>query len=105
MNINILSLIDKTVQITPKMMRMLGGLLERDVTGDDPEWAAAAASLTVSEKKLIKPSRRQHQENERHCRTAVVQQLVSSIPQIVSVRTSYKQKGQEIGTQKKDCHF
>ena len=105
MNINILSLIDKTVQVTPKMMRMLGGLLERDVTRDDPEWAAAMASLTVSETKRIKPSIRQHQENERHCRTAVVQQLVSSIPQIVSVRTSYKQKGQEIGTQKKTVTF
>ena len=28
-------------------MRMLGGLLEREVTRDDPEWTAAVASLTV----------------------------------------------------------
>ena len=46
-------------------MRMLGGLLEREVTRDDPEWAAAMASLTVNEKVKIKPSRRQHKENER----------------------------------------
>ena len=81
MNINSLSLLDKTVQVTPQVMRMLGGLLEREVTRDDPEWAAAMVSLTVSEKVKIMPSRRQHKENERDCRT-IVQHLVSSIPQI-----------------------
>ena len=79
MNINSLSLLDKTVQVTPQVMRMLGGLLEREVTRDDPEWTAAVASLTVSEKVKIIPSRRQHEENERDCRT-IVQQRVSSIP-------------------------
>ena len=79
MNINSLSLLDKTVQVTPQVIRMLGGLLARVVTRDDPEWAAAVASLTVSEKVKIMPSRRQHKENERDCRT-IVQQLVSSKP-------------------------
>ena len=69
MNINSLSLLDKTVQVTPQVMRVLGGFLEREVTRDDPEWAAAVASLTVSEKVKIMPSRRQHKENERGCRT------------------------------------
>ena len=73
MNINSLSLLDKTVQVTPQVMRMLGGLLEREVTRDDPEWAAAMASLTVSEKAKIMPSRRQHKENERDCKTIVHQ--------------------------------
>ena len=79
MNINSLSLLDKTVRVTPQVMRMLGGLLEREVTRDDPEWAAAMASLTVSEKVKIMPSRRQHKQNERDCRT-IVQQLESSTP-------------------------
>ena len=87
MNINSLSLLDKTVQVTPQVMRMLGGLLEREVTRDDPEWAAAMASLTVSEKVKIMPSIRQHKDNERDCRS-VVQQLVSSIPREVLVRNS-----------------
>ena len=82
MNRKSLSLLDQTMQVTPQWMRMLGGLLEREVTGDEPDWAAAMASLTVSEKIRIKPSRRQHEENERDYRT-VVQQLVSSIPQSV----------------------
>ena len=69
MNINSLSLLDKTVQVTPQVMRMLNGLLEREVTRDDPEWAAAMASLTVTEKVKIMPPRRQHKENERDCRT------------------------------------
>ena len=103
MNINSLSLLDKTVQVTPQMMRMLGELLEREVTRDDPEWAAAKASLTVSEKKKIMPSGRQ-QENERDCRT-IVQQLVSSIPQNVLTSTSYKRKEQVKGTQRKTVTF
>ena len=41
MNNNSLSLLDKTVQVTPQVMRMLGGLLERKVTRADPEWVAA----------------------------------------------------------------
>ena len=71
MNINSLSLLEKTVQVTPQVMRMLGGLLERELTRDDPEWAAAMASLTVSEKMKIMPSIRQHKENERDCRSIV----------------------------------
>ena len=80
MNINSLSLLDKTLQVTPQLMRMQGGLLEREVTRDDPEWAAAMVSLTVREKVKIMPSIRQHKENERDCRS-IVQQLVSSILQ------------------------
>ena len=72
---------------------MLGGLLEREVTRDGPEWAAAVASLTVSEKVKIMPSRRQHKENERDCRT-IVQQLVSSIPHEGLTSTSYGRKEQ-----------
>ena len=65
MNINSLSLLNKEV------IRMLGGLLEREVSRDDPEWAATRALLTVSEKVRIKPSRRQHKKNERDCMTGV----------------------------------
>ena len=71
MNINSLSLLDRTVQVTHQLMRMLGGLMERDVTRDDPKWAVAMASLTVSEKVRKKQSRSQHRENERDCRMVV----------------------------------
>ena len=104
MNINSLSLLDKTVQVTPQVMRMLGGLLEREVTRDDPEWAAAMASLTVSEKVKIMPSIRQHKDNERDCRS-VVQQLVSSIPREVLVSTSYGRKEQGNDTRTKTVTF
>ena len=85
-------------------MRMLGGLLEREVTRDDLEWAAAMALLTDREKVKIMPSRRQHKENEKDCRT-IVQQLVSSIPQNVLTSTSYKQKEQGNDTQKETVTF
>ena len=104
MNINSLSFLDKTVQVTPQVMRMLGGLLERELTRDDPEWTAAVASLTVSEKVKIMPSRRQHEENERDCRT-IVQQLVSSIPQEILTSTSYGQKEQGSSKRKKTVTF
>ena len=100
MNINSLPLLDKTVQVTPQAMQMLGGLLERELTRDVPEWAAAVASLTVSEKVKIMPSRRQHKENERDCRT-IVQQLESSIPHEVLTSTSYGRKEQGNDARKK----
>ena len=62
------------------------------------------ASLTVCEKVKIMPSRRQHKENERVCRT-ILQQLVSSIPQNVLTSTSYKRKEQGNDTQKKTVAF
>ena len=89
---------------TPEVMRMLGGLLEREVTRDDPELAAAVASLTVSEKVKIMPSIRQHKDNERDCRS-IVQQLVSSIPQEVLVSTSYGRKEQGNDTRMKTVTF
>ena len=104
MNINSLLLLDKTVHVTPQVMRMLGGLLEREVTRDDPEWTAAVASLTIREKVKIMPSRRQHDENERDCRT-IVQQLVSSIPHEVLTSTFYGRKEQGSSTRRKTVTF
>ena len=104
MNINSLSLLDKTVQVTPQVMRMLGGLLERELIRDDPEWTAAVASLTVREKVKIMPSRRQHKDNERDCRS-IVQQLVSSMPQEILVSTSYGRKEQGNDTRTKTVTF
>ena len=92
------------MQVTPQVTRMLGGLLEREVTRDDPEWTAAVASLTVSEKVKIMPSRRQHEENERDCRT-IVQQLVSSIPKEILTSTCYRQKEQGSSKRKKTVTF
>ena len=104
MDINSLSLLDKTVQVTPQVMRMLGGLLVREVTRDDPEWTAAVASLTIREKMKIMPSRRQHEENERDCRT-IVQQLVSSIPHEILTSTSYGRKELGSSTRRKTVTF
>ena len=85
-------------------MRMLGGLLERQVTRDDPEWAAAMTSLTVSEKVKIMLSIRQHKDNERDCRT-IVQQLVSPISQEDLTSTSYNRKEQGNDIQKKTVTY
>ena len=74
------------------------------MTRDDPKWAAAVASLTVREKVKIMPSRRQHEENERDCRT-IVQQLLSSIPHEVLTSTSYGRKEQRSNTRRKTVTF
>ena len=50
------------------------------------------------------PSRRQHKENEKDCRS-IAQQLVSSIPQNLLTSTSYKRKEQGSDTQKKTVTF
>ena len=50
------------------------------------------------------PSRRQHEENERDCRT-IVQQLVSSIPHEILTSTSYGRKEQGSSTQRKTVTF
>ena len=50
------------------------------------------------------PSRRQHEENERDCRT-IVQQLVSSIPQEILTSTSYGQREQGSSKRKKTVTF
>ena len=71
---------------------------------NDPEWAAAMASLIVREKVRIKPSIRQHKDNERDCRS-IVQQLVSTIPQEVLVSTSYGRKKQDNDTREKTVTF
>ena len=68
------------------------------------QWTAAVASLTVREKVKIMPSRRQHEENERDCRT-IVQQLVSSIPHEVLTSTSYGRKEQGSNTRRKTVTF
>ena len=39
MKINSLSLLDKKVQVTPQVMRTLGGLLEREVARDDSSYS------------------------------------------------------------------
>ena len=39
MKINSLSLLDKKVQVTPQVMRTLGGLLKREVTRDDSSYS------------------------------------------------------------------
>ena len=104
MNLNSLSLLDKTVQVTPQVMRMLGGLLERELTRDYPEWTAAVASLTIREKVKIMPSIRQHKDNERDCRS-IVQQLVSSTPHEVLTSNSYGWIEQGSSTRMKTVTF
>ena len=74
------------------------------MTRDDPEWTAAVALLTVSEKVKIMPSRRQHAEIKRDCRT-IVQQLVSSIPHEILTGTSYGQKEEGSSKRKKTVTF
>ena len=74
------------------------------MTRDDLEWTAAVASLAIREKVKIMPSRRQHEENDRDCRT-IVQQLVSSIPHEVLTSTSYGRKEQGSSTRRKTVTF
>ena len=101
MNIDKLYLLNKTVQVTPEVMRMLGQLLEEEVTRNYSEWAATITSPTVSENVRMKPSRRQPHENERDCLT-VFQRLVFSNCFDVNIE---QDEGTKYRDSEKDRHF
>ena len=83
------------MQVTSQVMRMLGGSIEREVTRNDPEWAAAIALPTVSEKIQIIPSRKRKGLQDGNSANGII----DSTKRLV--RTSYKEKIQKIGAQKK----
>ena len=99
MNLNSFSLLYNRLQVTSQVMRMLGGSIEREVTGYDPEWAGAIASLTVSEKIRITPSRKRKGLQDGNSANG----NIDSSKRLM--RTSYKEKRQEIGAQKKIITF
>ena len=92
LGINSMALLNKTVNVAPDVMRKLRDLLDREVDRHDREWMETMQRLTVTERTEKRPVSIRSRGVERDCRS-IVNQLVSSMPKEVLLRTSFTEYG------------
>ena len=90
--INSMALLNRTVNVAPDVMGKLRDLLDREVNRHDREWMETMQRLTVTEKTEKRPVSIHSRGVERDCRS-IVNQLVSSMPKEVLLRTSLTEHG------------
>ena len=90
--INSIALLNRTVNVAPDVMGKLRDLLDREVDRHDRDWMETMQRLTVTEKKEKRPVSIRSRGVERDCRS-IVNQLVSSMPKEVLLRTSFTEHG------------
>ena len=78
--------------MTPDVMGKLRDLLDREVDRHDREWMETMQRLTVTERTEKRPVSIRSRGVERDCRS-IVNQLVSSMPKEVLLRTSFTEHG------------
>ena len=81
-----------TVNVAPDVMGKLRDLLDREVDRDDREWMETMQRLTVTEKTEKRPVIIRGRDVEQDCRS-IVNQLVTSTPKDVLLRTSFAERG------------
>ena len=87
LGINSIALLNRTVNVAPDVMGKLRDLLDREVDRHDREWIETIQRLTVTERTEKRPVSIRSRSVERDCRS-IVNQLVSSMPKEVLLRTS-----------------
>ena len=92
MGINSIALLKRTVKVAPDVMGKLRDLLDREVDRHNREWMETMQRLTVTEKTEKRPVFIRVRDVERDCRS-IVNQLVTSIPKDVLLRTSFTERG------------
>ena len=92
LGINSMALLNRTVNVAPDVMGKLRDLLEREVDRHDREWMETMQRLTVTERTQKRPVSIRSRGFERDCRS-IVNQLVSSMPKEVLLRTSFTEYG------------
>ena len=92
LGINSIALLKRTVKVTPDVMGKLRDLLDREVDRHNREWMETMQRLTVTEKTEKRPVVIRGRDGERDCRS-IVNQLVTSIPKDVLLRTSFTERG------------
>ena len=92
MGINSKALLNRTVNVAPDVMGKLRDLLDREVDRHDREWMETMQRLTVTEKTEKRPVSIRSRGVERDC-ISIVNQLVSSMPKEVLLRTSFTEHG------------
>ena len=92
LGINSMALLNRTVNVAPDVMGKLRDLLDRKVDRHDREWMETMQRLTVTERTEKRPLSIRSRGVERDCRS-IVNQLVSSMPKEVLLRTSFTEYG------------
>ena len=92
LGINSIALLNKTVNVAPEVMGKLRDLLDREVDRHDREWMETMQRLTVTERTEKRPVSIRSRGVERDCRS-IVNQLVTSMPKEVLLRTSFTEYG------------
>ena len=92
LGINSMALLNRTVNVAPDVMRKLRDLLDREVDRHDREWMETMQRLTITERTEKRPVSIRSRGVERDCRS-IVNQLVSSMPKEVLLRTSFTEYG------------
>ena len=92
LGINSIALLNKTVNVAPDVMGKLRDLLDREVNRHDREWMETMQRLTVTERTEKRPVSIRSRGVERDCRS-IVNQLVTSMPKEVLLRTSFTEYG------------
>ena len=87
-----MALLNRTVNVAPDVMGKLRDLLDREVDRHDREWMETMQRLTVTERTEKRPVSIRSRGVERDCRS-IVNQLVSSMPKEVLLRTSFTEYG------------
>ena len=88
LGINSIALLNRTVNVAPDVMGKLRDLLDREVDIHDREWMETMQRLTVTERTEKRPVSIRSRGVEHDCRS-IVNQLVSSMPKEVLLRTSF----------------
>ena len=92
LGINSIALLNRTVNVAPDVMGKLRDLLDREVDRRDREWMETMQRLTVTERTEKRPVSIRSRGVEQDCRS-IVNQLVSSMPKEVLLRTSFTENG------------
>ena len=92
LGINSMALLNRTVNVAPDVMGKLRDLLDREVDRHDREWMETMQRLTVTERTEQRPVSIRSRGVERDCRS-IFNQLVSSMPKEVLLRTSFTEYG------------
>ena len=92
LGINSMALLNRTVNVAPDVMGKLRDLLDRVVDRHDREWMETMQRLTVTERTEKRPVSIRSRGVEQDCRS-IVNQLVSSMPKEVLLRTSFTEHG------------
>ena len=98
LGINSIALLNRTVNVAPDVMGKLRDLLNREVDRHDSDWMETMQRLTATERTKKRPVFIRSRGVERDCRS-IVNQLVSSMPKEVLLRTSFTEHGTRNQTQ------